>query len=205
MPKIKWVGLISEKDVEIYQNRPLPDNAQKMKMPQSIAKMMICALPFAVPAFITIFLSMFLKTYLAKTVVIDKWFVLIGLVAAMALLFVHELLHACVFPKDATVFVGIVKPFSPVALCSKEISKPRFVAMSLLPYVLVVAPLVAFCLVPPHLTWLNGLLFGLEFLGLVSPYPDVYNVYQVLKQTPPESKVFFYQNDTYFVPQDVQK
>ena len=34
---------------------------------------------------------------------------------------------------------------------------------------------------------------------MASPYPDAYNVYQVIRQVPRGKKVQFYEDDTYYV------
>ena len=44
-----------------------------------------------------------------------------------------------------------------------------------------------------------GMMLGMAFLGMASPYPDAYNVYQVIKQVPKGKKVQFYEDDTYYI------
>ena len=48
--------------------------------------------------------------------------------------------------------------------------------------------------------WLgvNGFLFGFGVMGLVSPYPDIYNVYQVLWHTPKGCQVQFWGDGLYY-------
>ena len=41
--------------------------------------------------------------------------------------------------------------------------------------------------------------FVASFMGLISPYPDCYNVYQVLKQTPSRCYIQNYGDDTYWI------
>ena len=36
-------------------------------------------------------------------------------------------------------------------------------------------------------------------MGLVSPYPDLYNVFQVLRQTDSDCKLQFYEDDLYSI------
>ncbi len=66
--------------------------------------------------------------------------------------------------------------------------------MSLLPYILGIIPLVLFWLCPANLPELKGI-----FLGMASPYPDSYTVYQIIKQVPKDKKVQNYENDIYYI------
>ena len=47
MPKIKWIGIIDQKDIAEFQTYPLPDNAVKTDLPQTMGEMMLKASPFA--------------------------------------------------------------------------------------------------------------------------------------------------------------
>lgn len=198
MAKIKWAGVISDCDIDKYQTAELPQNATKMKLPQSAGKMMLVALPFALPAILIVIGTLFLKTYLAGARVISLPFLAVGVVLGFAMLVLHELLHAAVFPRNATVHIAILKPVTFMALCAHPLSKPRFVAMCLLPYILGIVPFVLFCVFPTEWQIANGILVGMAIIGMVSPYPDAYNVFQVLRQVPNGCKVANNGNDTYF-------
>ena len=201
MPRIKWVGVIN--NAAEYQRGELSQNAKKLEMPASINEMMLKAIPFLIPSLVIIFLSMFLKTFLSREPVVSFLFVVLGFVVGFVLILVHELLHAVVYPKGATVYIGIMpKQFSAVALASYPLSRVRFVVMSLLPYVLGIVPLVLFWLMPAEQKAVNGLLFGMAVMGLVSPYPDCYNVFQMIRQTPKGSMVQFYEDDLYYIEQE---
>lgn len=65
------------------------------------------------------------------------------------------------------------KQFSAVALASYPISRGRFILMSLLPAVLGVVPLILFLISPETNKALNGVLFGLMIMGLISPIPTI--------------------------------
>lgn len=199
MINIKWIGIIKDEDIKKYQKEELDEQAVKMKMPKSSKEQMIKAIPFLIPAIIVMFLAMVIKTYIAKDIVIKGWGILIGLLIGFILLFVHEFLHAIVYPKKIKKYIGIVKPFTPVALASYPLSKKRFVLMCLLPYILGIIPLICFAIAPSNNLILNAILWGIAFLGMVSPYPDAYNVYQVIKQVPKGKKVQFYEDDTYYI------
>ena len=199
MPKIHWIGIIDEKEIEKYQKGELNSKAVKMKMPTTMNEMMTKALPFLIPAFIIMFALMNIKTSINQQNVVNRLFILIGAIIGFALLLVHEVLHAIVYPKGVNTYVGIAKPITFVALASYPLSKKRFIVMCLLPYMLGIIPLIVFWLSPAYLRELNGVLFGMACMGMASPYPDAYTVYQVIKQVPKNKKVQYYGDDTYYV------
>ena len=199
MPKIHWIGIIDEKEIEKYQKGELNSKAVKMKMPTTMNEMMTKALPFLIPALIIMFPLMNMKTSINQQNVVNRLFILIGAIIGFALLLVHEVLHAIVYPKGVNTYVGIAKPITFVALASYPLSKKRFIVMCLLPYMLGIIPLIVFWLSPAYLRELNGVLFGMACMGMASPYPDAYTVYQVIKQVPKNKQVQYYGEDIYYV------
>lgn len=199
MAHIKWIGIIKGETAE-YQKGDLDSKAKKMLLPVTMKEMMIKALPFAIIPFIIIFLSMFIKTFLAGQMIIVPIFFIIGFITGAAGLIAHEWLHAVVYPADAAVYIGFYpKSFAAVALASYPLKKQRYILMSLLPLVLGIIPILIFWFSPAEWKSWNGFWFGFAIMGLISPYPDYYNVYQVLKQTPPKCCIQNYGNDTYWI------
>lgn len=199
MPKIKWAGAV--KNTADYQSGILPATAIKLDMPDTTGEMMLKAIPFLIPSAVIIFLSMFLKTLSAGQPVIAPLYVVLGFLLSFFVgIPVHELLHAIVYPKEAIVYIGIMpKQFAAVALASYPVSRGRFILMSLLPIVLGVIPLIIFLISPETNKALNGVMFGLMITGLTSPYPDYFNVYQVLKQTKKGCLLQFEKDDLYAI------
>ncbi len=196
MPKINWIGLIKEEKIKDYQIGDLSKNAKKMNMPTTSKEMMIKALPFIIPTFIILFLSVYFKS---GEIFWLRLYLIIGVLLGFLALIIHELLHAIVYPKNASVYIGIVKPITFVALASYPLKKGRFILMCLLPYILGIVPLVSFWIMPITDMKIHSILFGLSAMGLSSPYPDLFNVYQVLKQTPKNCKIQFYKDDIYYI------
>ena len=64
--------------------------------------------------------------------------------------------------------------------------------------ILGIVPIALFLCFPPDWTAWNGFFFGFAAMGLVSPYPDLYNVFQVLRQTPRRCQIQFWGDDTYY-------
>ena len=196
MPKIKWIGLIKEEKMKDYQVGELSKNAKKMNMPTTSKEMMIKALPFIIPALVILFLSVYFKS---GEFFLLRLYIIIGVLLGFLALIIHELLHAIVYPKNANVYIWIAKPITFVALASYPLKKEKFILMCLLPYILGIIPLILFWIMPITDMKIHSILFGLSAMGLGSPYPDLFNVYQVLKQTPKNCKIQFYKDDTYYI------
>lgn len=196
MPKIKWIGLIKEEKMKDYQVGELSKNAKKMNMPTTSKEMMIKALSFIIPALVILFLSVYFKS---GEFFLLRLYIIIGVLLGFLALIIHELLHAIVYPKNANVYIGIAKPITFVALASYPLKKEKFILMCLLPYILGIIPLILFWIMPITDMKIHSILFGLSAMGLGSPYPDLFNVYQVLKQTPKNCKIQFYKDDTYYI------
>ena len=115
MPKIIWKGIIkSENDFPIAD---IPKNAKKLDSEEDLKKMQIKSLPFMIPSVFICLISMFVKTFMANEKVINVSFLFIGVMIGFFLIIVHELLHAIAFPKNATVYIGIMpKNLTAVAL-----------------------------------------------------------------------------------------
>lgn len=194
MIKIK----LSINDTNEHQTGNLPDNAVRIETPQSIEETMRKAAPIAVILCVLLFLTMLCKTIMNKAVVISPLFILIGFTLGYCLLMLHEWLHAIVYPKEAAVTIGKIKgKLTFVALASYPLKRKKFILMSLLPFLLGIIPLVIFIISPAECKKLNGLMFGMAGMGMVSPFPDVYNTIIVLKKVKKSESVMFYKDDIY--------
>ncbi len=185
-------------DIREYQRGKLPENAFKIKTPGSVDEMLKMASPIAAVLCAVLIATMFLKTMGSGMRVVNFMAVFGGFIIGLALLAVHEWLHAIVYPKTAEVTIGKIKgKFVFVALASWPMGRSRFILMSLLPFVLGIVPLAVFILSPAGNTIWNGFMFGMASMGMVSPYADVYNVISVLRHTKKNDKVMFYEDDLY--------
>lgn len=197
MPKIIWKGIIkSEND---FPTANIPENAKKLDSEEDIKKMQIKALPFMIPSILICFICMFVKTFIAKEKVINVGFLFLGVIIGFLLILVHELLHAIAFPKNATVYIGVMpKSFTAVVLSSSPVKRNRFIFLSILPIILGLIPLIIFCLSINELKELNGILFGMSIMGMISVYPDIYDVFNILKVVPKNSIIQNNKNETYY-------
>ena len=191
---------MSIEDINEYQTGILPENAVKIETLQSIDEMMKKAAPIAVILCVLMFTTMLCKTIVNKTVVVSPIFILFGFCIGFVLLVVHEWLHGIVYPQNASVTIGKMKgKISFVALASYPLKRSRFIIMCLLPFILGIVPLLIFVVNPPSYRELNGLMFGMACMGMVSPFPDVYNVIVVLRNTNKNDAIMFYKDDMYKV------
>ncbi len=197
MPKIIWKGIIkSEKD---FPTADIPKKAKKLDSEDDMKKMQIKALPFMIPSVLICFICMFVKTFIANEKVINVGFLFLGVIIGFLLILVHELLHAIAFPKNATVYIGVIpKSFTAVALSSSPVNRNRFLFLSILPIILGLIPLIIFCFSSNDLRELNGILFGMSIMGMISVYPDIYNIFNILKVVPKNATIQNNENETYY-------
>lgn len=197
MPKIIWKGIIkSEKD---FPTADIPKNAKKLDSEEDMKKMQIKALPFMIPSVLICFICIFTKTFIANEKVINVGFLFLGVIIGFLEILVHELLHAIAFPKNATVYIGVMpKSFTAVALSSSPVNRNRFIFLSILPIILGLIPLVIFCFSSNDLKELNGILFGMSIMGMISVYPDIYNIFNILKVVPKNAIIQNNKNETYY-------
>lgn len=194
MIKIVW----SINDINKYQTGNLLDGAVKIETPQSVGELMKKAVPIAVILCVILFIAMLCKTIICKTVVISPIFILVGFAFVFLLLIIHEWLHGIVYPKEADVTIGRIKGKATfVALASYPLRRDRFILMCLLPFVLGLVPFILFVISPAEFRVLNGLNFGMACMGMISPFPDVFNVLVVLRNSEKSDLIMFYKNDMY--------
>jgi hypothetical protein len=155
-------------DINKYQTGNLLDGAVKIETPQSVGELMKKAVPISAILCVFLFIAMLCKTIICKTVVISPIFILVGFAFGFLLLIIHEWLHGIVYPKEADVT-----------------------------FVLGVVPFILFVISPAEFRVLNGLNFGMACMGMISPFPDVFNVLVVLRNSEKSDSIMFYKNDMY--------
>ena len=123
----------------------------------------------------------------------------LGLGAGLSLLclFPHEILHAVCFKEDVYLYTnwkqGMLFVVGP-----EDMSKARFVFMSLLPNLVFGFLPYASAMVFPHLTVLGS--FGL--VSLTMGAGDYYNVYNAVTQMPKGARTYLYQfNSWWYMPE----
>jgi len=194
MAKLKMIGIIKENQINKYQKY---NTSEKMVLIVGDKdNIQIKAIPICIVFILLCILCLFLKVFYSS-IIINPVIAIIGFFIGFMLLIVHEVLHGIVYPKNVSVSIGFMPPITFVALASYPMSKKRFILMCLLPFVLGVIPLLILIIFNNSI--ICSLCIGLMFFGMISPYPDVYNVIQVIKKVPKNKKVLFYEDSLVYI------
>ena len=175
MARLKMVGIINENEIIKYQK--YNTNKKMTLINNDKDNIQIKAIPICVFLIILCNVVLFLKLF-NSNISIKPIFLILGFLIGCMLLIVHEILHGIVYPKNVNVSIGFIKPITFVALASYPMSKSKFITMLI------------FALTSN--STICSLSFGMMCMGIISPYPDVYNVFQVIKKVPKGKKVLFY-------------
>ena len=118
---------------------------------------------------------------------------LIGFLLFFASLFPHELLHAMCFKGDVYLYTNLIQGMLFV-VGPEDMSRGRFVFMSLLPNVIFGLIPFVLAMVLPDLGWLG--IFGM--LSLTAGAGDFYNVKNALTQMPKGARCYLYKLNSYW-------
>lgn len=165
-------------------------NAIKFKEISDIKKLMIIG--NVASAIMLVILGMI---FIARAGGFEK-FSFIGMILACASIFPHELLHAICFKGDVYMYITGGGAF---VYGTENMSKFRFIFMSMLPNIIFgLIPLILF-LIFPNLTILGTL----GVMAISMGVGDYYNVYNALTQMPKGARCFLEkQNSYWYMPEN---
>lgn len=169
-------------DKEIKE-KSISKSAVLIDRPNDIIK---TSIPYMVVPCIICFIAVFIKKELSDEFIFNLWFMplsfIIGFIVAMPL---HEFLHAVCYPKGAKVYIGVsLKQLRAYAASSVELSRERYIIMSLMPSITGILPLACFMVCPITMKWLMTICIVPSFMGLISPAPDYMDVFLILRKVP---------------------
>ena len=194
-PHIIWKGC-SRKPYE-PSDKPLSPEAVKLEVPQN--DFWIRTLFMAAPLFLPVIASLYLKSYITGHTLIDKQWIAIGLLTALALSIVHEWLHCLPYPRTATAYIGILPTrFMAYMTCNFPISRRNDIISSLLPVLLGIIPWMAFLFCPITQKELASFCWGLAIMGVTSPCPDYLHAYYIWKHVPKHAFIQTTSHGTYW-------
>lgn len=163
-----------------------PENMKKLALVANIGCIIIMIL-LMIPYFI-----LALKYFLGNTI----W-LMIGALCSLLSLFPHELLHAVCFKKDVYMYTNLKQGLLFVA-GTEDMSKSRFIFMSLLPNIIFgFIPYIVF-LIFPQLIGVG--LFGLICIG--AGFGDYMNVFNAITQVPNRAKIYMSGIHSYWYKED---
>ena len=160
----------------------LPENAVKIRAPESLYKQLAISVVTFIPAGLLVALFV-IGSYLLhgnlSAVGFNGW----GLAWYFVICIPHELLHAICFGKGAEVEL-FARPPAWLITCVKPLSKPRFIFMCMLPnLVFGWIPLLVWMLLPYHGA-ASHILFTASVFGILLGGGDYMNVFYTLQQQP---------------------
>ena len=123
-----------------------------------------------------------------------------GLIAAVISLIPHEFIHALCFAGDVYFFTYLEKGLLFV-VGNEEMSKGRFVLMSMLPNIIFgFIPFIIFLIFPSA-----SFLASFGGLAISAGTGDYINVYNALTQVPANSKIYMYRMNTYWYNDNLKR
>jgi len=165
----------------------LPPNAVKFKEPETMDKLVVKVILFTIPALLLVALIMIGSYLLHGKFNIDyvPFPLVVGLLASIPGMFLHELLHAVCFGKGAYVeFYIALKEGLMFVVSTSPITKQRFIFLSLLPnLVLGWLPFLVWAVLPYGEIYSN-VLFVFSILNILGGGGDYMNTYNAIRQMP---------------------
>ena len=176
----------------------LPDNAVRVREPESFQVITLVSLVLIIPAMVLVAIIT-LFSYILHGDCASAGFSWVGLVLSFTAMIPHEFLHAACFGKDADVEIFFLPQSGNVAVTSgKAISKCRFIFMSLLPsLVLGWIPLLIWAILPYNV-FSNALYTFSIITGAVHGAGDNFGVYNIIRQVPKGSMMQMSGNNPYW-------
>lgn len=185
--KLIYAGKFSG-DVNDLPKREHEKGAVKFKEPDSMKKLAIIANAIGIVISIIALVIFFIRAEDNDTIKVA-----LGCVIAMLLLFPHEFLHAICFKETVYLYTNLKQGLLFV-VGTENMSKSRFVFMSMLPNLLFgFVPFILF-LIFPNLTTLGMM----GAVGIGSGAGDYMNVFNCLTQVPRGGKIYMYGMNSYW-------
>lgn len=165
----------------------LPKNAIRFSEPETAEELNRAALKFLLPALAIMALTISASwlCYGRLHASLASPYLVLGILAAIICMPLHELLHAVCFGRHAKVELYVsLKQMMMFVVSTHPVSKARFIFLSLLPTVaLGWLPLLVWAVLP-YGGALSNLLFSASILTILTGAGDYLNVYNAIRQMP---------------------
>ena len=179
-----FIGFVDENYK--YEYEPLPNDAKRINIKGMALKSCFAGLVGIIIGYVILLLKQYCLSNGES--LLNRPFILLGIVIGALLLVVHELLHLIPYPRKSSKIVAI-KQWTPCAFCSRAISKGAFILSSLLPVSLGVIPILLFLLIPASNDVINTVLWTVGVIGLATPARDYVEAWTCLISVPSESRI----------------
>lgn len=178
---------------ESLPTKPHKPNYVKFKEPEDSKKLSAIVTIISIPLLVILCIPIFMKGYQDTFEAIG-----IGSILALLVLFPHELIHAICFKEDVYLFTNL-KQGMLFVVGPEDMSKARFIFMSLLPNIILgFIPYLIF-LVNPNLVVLGA--FGA--INIASGAGDYLNVFNAITQMPKGSRTYLHHfNSCWYMPEE---
>lgn len=203
MWNIEYKGKLKGSIDQISTGKELPEGCVQFKEPEKVEKAMMQGMLFVVPgAFIMIVLAIFrvVTTYVKPEDVSGGQYVksflpalVVSLVLAYPAMYVHEFIHAFLFPKKLKKQIYVhPESMTLFVYCEEIVSKTRFIVISLGPaFLLGILPfflgLILAPVIPAQIMVALTLFTVVSFMGGLG---DFVNAWNCVRQVPKDGKVF---------------
>lgn len=170
--KIQWIGKYTGDNLPAAKVRDRSHALPEVTGKSAVLLVPIIALLLAV---------LTVKSRFLTGLLLDRRFLLVGLICGFLLFPIHELLHAVCFLKGSTVYL-FYTAYGLGTTCLSPVPKSRFVFLNVFPsLILGVLPLIVFLFVPKELSALSSILFGISFVNIGASYADYRNVINLMQ------------------------
>lgn len=173
--------------------KPHKPNYVKFKEPENTKKLSTITTIIVIPLLVILSIPIFLHGYQEACKAIG-----IGSIFTLFVLFPHEILHAICFKEDVYLFTNLRQGMLFV-VGPEDMSKIRFIFMSLLPNIILgFIPYMIF-LVKPNLVILGA--FGV--INIATGAGDYLNVFNAITQMPKGSRTYLHHfNSCWYIPEE---
>lgn len=200
MFNIKYMGYYKE-ETQLINGAALPINAVQFKEGDNLSSIFILGAMVGMPFILSIIFLAYFKmkevnygyTFELNSVTIITYLVTCFLM--VALLFVHEFIHAILFPlKEEKTIWFYPQQGALFVYCNALVSKIRFIVICLAPaMVLGLIPFVLWYVFAKHIQMpYSYAIVVISIINVVASVGDFANVYNAIRQVPKGAKIFNY-------------
>lgn len=205
MLNIKIMGKY-EDESQLIEGKVLPDGAVGFREGKSLRDAFGLGLVLSWPIMIPmVILSIRRLWSLDKEVELNIYFAVVAIamiVLGWVLTYVHEFIHAILYPKKSTKTIWKVPEQGAFFVyCDARVSKLRFIAICFAPVVILgIIPFIVWYILAPVLSgeWNVGLMMTIWWMTF-SAIGDYANVFNTIRQVPKGARVFNYGMHSYWI------